>query len=317
MMIIIQCLVLLLRFAQPDLSDRHILSAQEYQSRGDLFGAERELQALLKEARAAGSHSLEVARALALQGVFYQDVGRFPEAEWSFTRSLKILREINGQEDKSQVPLISHLAWLYVETGRTAEARRLHLESWIARLEPGSKYIPALMESLGGLYALQGSFTSAQQMFRRDFDLLAQRGSSISIDMASALNNFGFIQLKAGRYDDALNSFSSSLQVWTQLPYRDDLQPAISRVGLAEAYAGLGRYDHSSQFFQGALPIFEQRCGPKSVRTADVLNNYAEVLRHQGRKTEARDIQMRARHILDESMKSSGSPGSIDIRDLD
>src|SRR5215471_5390657 len=130
-------------------SQLHIV-AGELQKQGDLVGAERALQSALKEATAAGGRSVKVAGALAALGVFYQDIGRFSQAESSFTRSLEIMRENTSHDDPALAPLIIHLAWLYVETGRAGAARRLHLESWLDRLmlfEPESKFLPMLLET--------------------------------------------------------------------------------------------------------------------------------------------------------------------------
>src|SRR5215510_8663403 len=93
------------------------ITAEELQQRGDLIGAENALQSALKEARAAGPRNVKVAGALAALGVFYQDIGRFSQAESSFTRSLEIMRENTSQDDPALAPLIIHLAGLYVETG--------------------------------------------------------------------------------------------------------------------------------------------------------------------------------------------------------
>src|SRR5262245_1339850 len=92
-------------------------TAVQLQRKGDLIGAERTLQRALREARAAGPRNVRVAKALATLGVFYQDIGRFSQAESAFTGSLKILRETSGKEDMALAPVIIHLAWLYVETG--------------------------------------------------------------------------------------------------------------------------------------------------------------------------------------------------------
>src|SRR5215470_2490271 len=81
-------------------------------------GQEKDLQTALAQARSHGAQSVEVAQALALLGVFYQEVGRFPEAESSFRKSLKIVSGIHGRQDELQMFLIGHLAWIYVETGR-------------------------------------------------------------------------------------------------------------------------------------------------------------------------------------------------------
>src|SRR5262245_42319422 len=59
--------------------------AAELQRNGDLIGAEKALQNGLREAAAAGPRSLQLAGALASLGVFYQDIGRFSQAETSLT----------------------------------------------------------------------------------------------------------------------------------------------------------------------------------------------------------------------------------------
>src|SRR5262249_10142252 len=233
-------------------------------------------------------------------GVFYQNVGRFSQAESFFTNSLKILREIVGPEDPALAPLIAHLTWNYVETGRAGEAGRLHPEFWVDRLasfDPESKYLSILLETLAGLNALQGRFAAAADIYRKNFDLLVKRGAEVSVEMASALSNFGFIQLRDRRHTDALNSFSKALQLWMQLPNTDDLHVAISRLGLAEAQIALGRWRESGELLAQALPVFEQNCGPNSLRTEDVLTRYAQVLRHQKRRDEAKKLEERARLI--------------------
>src|SRR5262249_35153771 len=163
--------------------ESHISTANEYQKRGDLIRAEQEIQSALRKARDDGPQTFEVARALTLLGVFYQNIGRFSEAEQCFLRSLKIVTGISEPQDESQAALISRLALLYVETGRTAQAKRLQLdEYWVPWLEKsGSKYLPSILESVGGLYALQGNFNSAEQVFRREVDLLTEQGGALSV----------------------------------------------------------------------------------------------------------------------------------------
>src|SRR5262249_20715800 len=138
-------------------SPSHVTAA-ELQRQGDLVGAEKALQSALKEGQAAGNRA-KVAGAFAALGVFYKEIGRVSRAESAFTSSLKIFRETNPYDDLTLAPLIAHLAWLYVETGRAGDAGRLNPQYWIDRLtlfNPESKYLPMLLETLGGLHALQG-----------------------------------------------------------------------------------------------------------------------------------------------------------------
>jgi tetratricopeptide (TPR) repeat protein len=299
-------------------SQPHVAAA-ELQRRGDLIGAEKVLQSAVKEARATGSRSLQVAGALAALGVFYQDIGRFSQAESSFTSSLKILREATGPEDPALAPLVIRLTWLYVETGRAGEASRLHPESWVDRLtllEPDSKFLPTLLETLAGLNALQGRFTAARDIYRKNFDLLVKRGADVSVEMASALNNAGFIQLRARRYSEALNDLSEALKLWTLLADPDDLQVAISRLGLAKAHISLGRHHEAGELLQQALPVFERKCGRNSLRTEDVLSRYAQVLRHEKRGKEAKKLEERARLIRGSSVADASFKHVINVWDV-
>jgi tetratricopeptide (TPR) repeat protein len=248
---------------------------------------------------AANEHDVEFARAQAKLGVFYQDLGKFSQAEASFINCLKVLKEL-GSEDLALVPVIVHLGWLYVETGQTTKASRLHPEAWVAlirRDDPESKYLPSLLEIVGGFYALKGKTHEAEEMYRQDFNLLDRRGVAASIDMASALNNFGFLNLHTGRYDNASKAFSTAVELWSKLSGPDDLRVATSRVGLAEAYLFQGRSGDSATLLEQALPIFEHKSGANSVRTADVLTRYARVLRLLKRISKAKEYETRAAMI--------------------
>ena len=263
---------------------------------------------------AANEHDVEFARAQAKLGVFYQDVGKFSQAEASFINCLKVLKEL-GSGDLALVPVIVHLGWLYVETGQTTKASRLHPEAWVAlirRDDPESKYLPSLLEIVGGFYALKGKMHQAEEMYRQDFDLLDRRGAASSIDMASALNNFGFLNLHTGRYHNASKAFSTAVELWSKLSGPDDLRVATSRVGLAEAYLFQGRSGDSATLLEQALPIFEQKCGANSVRTADVLTRYARVLRLQKRINKAKEYETRAAVIRNQvdilELAKQGSP---------
>ncbi len=152
-------------------------------------------------------------------------------------------------------------------------------------------------------------------MRHKDFDLLNQRGAGVSVDMASALSNFGFVQLRAGQYLDALTSFSKALPLWTQLSGFESLRKAITEAGVAETYEHLGRLTDSAKIFEEVLPVFEQRCGADSLRTADILKHYALVLRREGRRDEAKKIEVRAGRIFAEyAVLASNQP--IDVLQL-
>src|SRR6516164_5405254 len=82
----------------------------------------------------AADDKVESARAAAIQGISYQDLGKFSQAETSFIKCLKILGASAESDDISFVPAIVHLGWLYEETGQTDKAMNLKLEVWLERV---------------------------------------------------------------------------------------------------------------------------------------------------------------------------------------
>jgi tetratricopeptide (TPR) repeat protein len=216
-------------------------------------------------------------------------------------------------------PLVIHLAWLYVETGRPGEAQRLQPEAWADRLtirDPESKFLPMLLETIAGVNALEGRFAVARNLYEQDFELLARRGMAVSRERASALNNFGFIQLRAGHYADASNSFSQALALWLLLSPLEDSQVAMSRLGLAEAHIALRRYDEAGDLLKQVLPVFEHNYGPNSLRTEDVLTRYAQVLRHQKHRDEAKQLEERAQLIRRASVADVSYKHVVNASDL-
>jgi tetratricopeptide (TPR) repeat protein len=122
--------------------------------------------------------------------------------------------------------------------------------------------------------------------------------------------------LRARRYSEALNDLSEALKLWTLLTDPDDLQVAISRLGLAEAQIALGRHHEAGELLQQALPVFERKCGPNSLRTEDVLSRYAQVLRHEKRGKEAKKLEERARLIRRASVADVSFKHVIDVWDV-
>ena len=267
----------------------------------------------------AADDKVESARAAAIQGISYQDMGKFSQAETSFIKCLKILGASTESDDISFVPVIVHLGWLYEETGQTDKAMNLKLEVWLERVrrsDPQSKYLPALLETVGGLYALRGKSARAEKVYREDFDLLARRGMDSSIAMASTLNNFGFLELRLGKPESAVNAFAQALKLWANVPGSDDLQAAMSRLGLGEAYLAMGRFRESAILFAQSLPVFEKNYGPASLRTADVLMKYAKALRQVKRTHEATLYEVRASAIHQTSAADLPSTQVIDVWNL-
>ena len=296
----------------------HLSAAREFHLHGDLPAAEREFQAAIAEAKNQGIRGQDHANALAFAGVFYQDIGRFSKAETCFRQALKIQTERAADDARAIAPLVSHLAELYVETGHFSEAKRLNLPSWVDRVraaDPDSKYLAPLFEAIGAVFSSEGRFAEARQAFYSAFDLMPDN-SEYPVAMAGALNNFGLVCMRAARFEEALAHFRAGLMLTAGVLPADDLRSATNRENLADAYMRLGRYADAERCFAEALAVIERRCGPKSLRTAEVLARYARLLHEEKSEEAARQLETRARLIREESSSDAILGSAIDFADL-
>src|SRR5579863_8904333 len=92
----------------------HVAAAQEFERQGEILRAEAEFQLAATAAQQAGTGSAAFAHVLDATGVFYDDIGKFAEAESCLQRSLAIWRELLGPEHLAIARVINRLADLYL-----------------------------------------------------------------------------------------------------------------------------------------------------------------------------------------------------------
>lgn len=66
---------------------------------------------------------------------------------------------------------------------------------------------------------------------------------------------------------------------------------------LGQIYARQGKYAQAEPLYQRALAIYEKTLGPQHPDVADVLEDYARLLRETGRNEEGQQMEQRATEI--------------------
>jgi len=82
---------------------------------------------------------------------------------------------------------------------------------------------------------------------------------------------------------------------------REHPQVAQTLNSMAELYAVRGRYDQAQRFYQRALTIYDKTLLSYHPNVAPVLENYANLLRKMGHKSEVAETDARARAIEDKN----------------
>lgn len=298
---------------------RHIDAAQKLERSGDLDGAERELTSALSAVGHTAGGDAPLAQVLDAMGSYYDDIGKFSEAEQCWTESLALWSRILGPSHIALNRVVNRLATLYLETHQLAKAERLNLEEWAPRLEqeePASVDLREFLESLGQFYFLQGDVPKAETAYSKALHLTLDADGSETVASVYVLNNLGLMHFEARHYDAAVGYLLRAVRVWDKFRASDGLTAAAPRHTLAEVYLAMGQYSEAGPLLTQALEIAERSCGPTSLRTAAILKSYARFLRAEHRNRDAKRIEERVETIRRTALRAGPSRAVLDIREL-
>ncbi len=108
---------------------------------------------------------------------FYQDQGKYAEAEPLRKRALAQMEKILGPEDPLFVQGLDSLATIYWALGRFADAEPLSQRS-LATVEkvlgPDNPEVAASLNNLATLYQAQGKYADAEPLHQRSIKILQQ-----------------------------------------------------------------------------------------------------------------------------------------------
>ncbi len=122
-----------------------------------------------------------------------------------------------------------------------------------------------------------GDFKNADSLYRKAIGRYREIGETNSVDYATALNDFGTMELDNAHYDSAIVLFESGLKIYRSLLGVDHFQNGSVLNNLAYAYDDKGDYKRADTTYQQALSVFRLNYGAEHPEIARTLNNYAFV----------------------------------------
>jgi tetratricopeptide (TPR) repeat protein len=177
-------------------------------------GDELSVQGKFGEAETALLSALKVAEALPpdlrlaetqhVLGTAYRELGRLPEAERWYQRSLSTWKASVSERDPSLAkPLIS-LTSLYLETGSPGRAERL-LDPWlrVQPADPADSLSVRLLHNLAALLYAQRRYSRAEELYGQALKAAETVFGSQSQEVALLRNNLGMLLAKSGKRKEA------------------------------------------------------------------------------------------------------------------
>ncbi|KAM7279617.1 hypothetical protein ACFE04_006751 [Oxalis oulophora] len=272
--------------------------------------ADRRLMALISEAKGdyetalehlvlasmamiANGQDTEVASIDVSIGNIYMSLCRFDEAIFSYQKALTVFKSSKGDNHPSVASVFVRLADLYHKTGKLRESKS-YCENALriyAKPVPGttSEEIAGGLTEISAIYELVDEPDEALKLLTKAIKLLEDKPGQQST-IAGIEARIGVMFYMVGRYEDARNSFESSV---AKLRASGEKKSAFFGVVLNQmglACVQLFKIDEAGELFEEARAILEQEYGPCHQDTIGVYSNLAATYDAMGRVEDAIEI---------------------------
>lgn len=187
-----------------------------------------------------------------------------------------------------------------------------HVKKW----QLASEEVGHLFHRAGEYFALCARYGEALALTQQALSIREHVLVSPHPDVASSLNNVGYIYNELGRHKEALTVYQQALAIREQTlePTHPDRTESLNN--LAEVYRNLGRYAEALPLYQQALAMREQTLGPNDPNVADSLNNLALFYQTQGQYEQAQQCFQRALTILEQALEPTDPRVAVGLNNL-
>jgi len=253
---------------------------------GRLAEAEEHFQSAVNIADA--EQDARIIRALHGLGYVTERLGRYPDAERAFHRSVVIAQAALGQEHQLTARGLNHLALVMRLQGRAAEARPLADASLrIAQtVEAGSD--AAAAENTLALIAIDmGNGAEGLQRLKRVVSMTEGFRGERHPDVAAALGNLGDLYRRMDREADALPVLQRAFSIMQEVVGPEGFELATPLNNLALCHDSMGDFVLAEPLFKRAIGIWENHLEPTNPLLLGGHLNLANLFRKMGRYDES------------------------------
>ena len=268
--------------------------------------------------------------ALSNLAVFYQNLGRFDEAEGTLLRALRILENLSAPSDPDRPNnadsinqlgfVLNNLASLYQETGDYISAEKYFLRSIELRERVLGKdhALTALTQSnLAMLYHIKGDFERAEMMLLRSLEIVKKaHNDPENLDVVTIMSNLTDVYRAKGDQARAEEMLRKVLEIRERIYRGEHPDVAKSLSNLAVVYEEKGDRERAGQLMQRALSMYERLLGPAHPDVAHMLNNLGMLYKAQGAYPLAEKSLMRALEIRRKALSEKHPDVAVSLYNL-
>jgi tetratricopeptide (TPR) repeat protein len=302
---------------QQDNND-NLSEGRQLHGEGQYAAARARLTTALHDAQ-TGSDTRTVAMIFDYLGVNEEDSGDYRQAETYFNHGLSTILAYSPY-DPMLIDLQTHLAELYTAEMRPGDAEpmlRQTLGVLRRAASPNWFFVARADEDLAITCVMQRKYDESEKLLRQSQGIIESHLGPANPRLTNGLFTLAALLLAEHRYAEAVAPAERAWQILhtTNLPVNmADLATAWS--ALSTVYFRVGRMEEAVSFARQAVDWAEAVVGRNHPSVARCLRNYAYILKHTGRKNEAKEIQKRADEILKKLPSGAADGNTVNIAAL-
>ena len=303
--------------AQQDNND-NLSEGWQLHGEGHYADARARLTAALRGAQ-TGSDPRTGAVILDYLGLNEEDSGDFGRAERYFNQGLSTIHPY-PPHDPVQIDLQTHLAELYMAEMRPGDAEpMLRQILGILRRAPSPDwlFVARADEDLAITCVMQHKYEEPEKLLRQSQGIIEGHLGPANPRLTNGLFAIAALFTAQHKYAEAVAPAERAWQILqtTNLPVtKANLAAAWST--LSAVYFHVGRAEEAVSFARQAVDWTEAVLGRNHPCVVRCLSNYAHILKHTGRKHEAKEIEKKADEISKKLPPGAADGNTVNIAAL-
>ena len=245
--------------------------------------------------------------------------GNYFDATKYYLESLRIYKEVLGENHPDYATFLNNLGVLYKAQGNNSKAEHYYLESLRICKEVLGENHPSYASSLhnlGELYHTQGNYTEAEKCYLESLRIYKEVLGEKHPDYATILNNLGVLYKAQGNYSAAEQYYLESLRIRKDVLGEDHPDYANSLNNLGSLYQYQGNYSAAEQYYLESLRIHKEVLGENHPDYASSLNNLGVLYKTQSNYSAAEQYYLESLRIRKKVLGEKHPDYAMSLNDM-
>jgi tetratricopeptide (TPR) repeat protein len=233
------------------------------------------------------------------RGRSYLDLGRYQESEDCFLKAKDIVVNKLGTDHHSYFALMYNLNYLYYTMKRYAESEtiiREQLETESAKHGSDSLLYGMLLQQLSLNLGKQKKFDEAIELILKAIAIYHKNLPADDIKIIQARQVLAALNMEKGNYIEARQELLDLIDIMEKQDSGETFNMAVLQATLASVYQKQELWAEAEQHYKKALSIIVEKAHG-TLRYADYMEKYSEVLSQLGRQAEAVVYKIKAEEL--------------------